>query len=101
MLEDDAALPPEKSELQLIKDLTGVAYVAGSDTTLVTITSYFLTMLVYPDVQAKAQAEIDRIVGTDRLPEPSDEPNLPYVQAVVNECYRWIPVIPMGWSFLL
>jgi cytochrome P450 len=96
MLEEDAALPSEQSELDLIKDLAGVAYLGGSDTTVAAVISYFLAMLVYPDVQAKAQAEIDRVVGTDRLPEMSDEPHLPYVQAIVNECYRWLPVLPLG-----
>jgi cytochrome P450 len=98
MLEDDADLPPEKSELDLIKDITGVAYIGGSDTTVAAVIAFFLAMLVYPDVQAKAQAEIDRVVGSERLPELSDEPSLPYVQAVVNECYRWLPVLPMGLS---
>jgi cytochrome P450 len=98
MLEDDADLPPEKSELDLIKDITGVAYIGGSDTTVAAVIAFFLAMLVYPDVQARAQAEIDRVVGKERLPELSDESSLPYVQAVVNECYRWLPVLPMGLS---
>jgi cytochrome P450 len=96
MLEDDAALPPEKSEFDLIKDLTGVAYLGGSDTTVSALNSFFLAMLVYPEVQAKAQAEIDRVVGKDRLPELSDEPSLPYIQALASECLRWLPVTPTG-----
>jgi cytochrome P450 len=95
MLEDDAALPQEQSELDLIKDVTGVAYLAGSDTTVSTIHSFFLAMLVRPDVQIKAQAEIDGVVGRDRLPELDDAPQMPYVQAVINECLRWLPVVPM------
>jgi cytochrome P450 len=38
-----------------------MTYVAGADTTVSSIVSFFLAMLVYPDVQAKAQAEIDRV----------------------------------------
>lgn len=45
-------------------------------------------MLLYPDVQRKAQAELDRVVGSDRLPEFSDERSLPYITAVVQEVLR-------------
>jgi hypothetical protein len=31
-------------------------------------------MLLYPDVQKKAQEEIDRVVGRDRLPNLNDRP---------------------------
>jgi hypothetical protein len=95
MLEEDTALPAAQSQLDLIKDLTGVAYLAGSDTTVGAVIAFFLAMLVYPDVQAKAQAEVDRVVGRERLPELEDAENLPYVQAVASECLRWLPVLPL------
>lgn len=53
-------------------------------------------MANYPEVQAKAQAEIDSVVGSDRLPEFSDRPNLPYVNAILLEVWRWQPVGPGG-----
>jgi cytochrome P450 len=96
MLEDDALLPPAKSQIDMIKDVAGVAYVAGSDTTVAAVVSFFLAMLVYPDVQAKAQAEVDRVVGKDRLPEPEDRKEMPYIEGIVNECLRWLPVQPLG-----
>jgi cytochrome P450 len=96
MLEDDAALPPEHSELSMIKDVTGVAYIAGSDTTVAAVHSYFLAMLIWPEIQTKAQAEVDRVIGKDRLPEFNDAPRMPYIQGIINECLRWIPVAPMG-----
>jgi cytochrome P450 len=89
MLEDNA-------DLETIKAVAGIAYLGGSDTTVGAIISFFLAMLVYPEVQAKAHAEVDRVVGTDRLPEPADAPDLPYVQSVANECLRWMPVVPIG-----
>jgi cytochrome P450 len=52
-------------------------------------------MTLYPDVQRKAQAEIDQIVGNSRLPIFSDEGALPYVQAIVKEALRWHPVAPL------
>lgn len=45
-------------------------------------------MLLYPDVQRKAQAELDRVIGSDRLPEFSDEHSVPYITAVVHEVLR-------------
>jgi hypothetical protein len=101
MLEDDATRSPEESELELIKYLAGMVYIAGTDTLVTAVTSFFLAMLVYPAVQATAQAEIDRVVGKERLPELSDAPNMPYVQSVVNECLRWLPALTMGLSFSL
>lgn len=53
-------------------------------------------MTLYPDVQRKAQAEVDQIVGNSRLPLFSDESALPYVQAVLKEVLRWHPVAPLG-----
>jgi cytochrome P450 len=55
-------------------------------------------MLLYPDVQAKAQAELDAVVGSDRLPDHSDRDNLPYVNSVILETLRWKVVIPTGTS---
>lgn len=57
---------------------------------------FFLALLVYPEVQARGQAEIDAVVGTDRLPTFEDRANLPYVNAIVSEALRWIPVTPIG-----
>lgn len=53
-------------------------------------------MTLYPEVQRKAQEEIDRVVGTGRLPNFEDRENLPYVDAVVKEALRWHPVTPIG-----
>jgi cytochrome P450 len=95
MLEEASAVLAEQSLVETIKGLAGVTYLAGSDTTVAAVISFFLAMLVYPDVQAKAQAEVDRVVGRDRLPEIDDAESLPYVQAIASECLRWLPVFPM------
>src|ERR1700733_3345832 len=57
---------------------------------------FFLAMTLFPEVQLKAQEEIDRIVGTKRLPNVEDRANLPYVDAIVKEVLRWHPVGPIG-----
>jgi len=53
-------------------------------------------MVLHPEVQAKAQAEIDRVIGKDRLPDFDDRPELPYLDAIFRETLRWHPVGPLG-----
>lgn len=53
-------------------------------------------MTLYPEAQRKAQEELDRVVGTDRLPTFADRDHLPYVEALVTEVFRWNPVVPLG-----
>lgn len=57
---------------------------------------FFMTMALYPHVQRKAQEEIDRVIGTSRLPGFKDREDLPYIDAVLKEALRWHPVVPMG-----
>lgn len=45
-------------------------------------------MVLFPQVQAKAQEELDSIIGGDRLPLWEDRPNLPYIRGVVEETLR-------------
>ena len=53
-------------------------------------------MVLYPEVQVKAQRELDRVIGRGRLPNFSDYGTLPYVDAIVKESLRWNPVVPLG-----
>lgn len=49
-------------------------FMAGSETTSKSLGFCFLYLILYPDVQKKAQEEIDRVVGRDRLPSLQDRP---------------------------
>jgi len=71
-------------------------YAAGSDTTVSVVYSYMMAAVLYPEVQRKAQAEVDSVVGKDRLPSFQDRESLPYVEAVVKELYRWLPIVPLA-----
>ncbi len=53
-------------------------------------------MSLYPDVQKKARAELDAVVGSTRLPDLRDRPNLPYINAIVKETLRWHTVVPLS-----
>ena len=57
----------------------------GADTTASSATALLYVLSNYPKIQAKAQAEIDEIIGRDRLPAYCDQENLPYVQAMIQE----------------
>ena len=75
-------------------------------------------MVCYPEVQKKAQAEIDKVLN-GRLPEHSDFPSLPYLSALVKEVFRyaavffeyslllvnsfhrWKPITPLGRSLFV
>jgi len=61
-----------------------------------TLHAFILAMVLYPEVQAKAQAEIDTVVGLTRLPDFDDRPSLPYIEAILREMLRWNPTLPLG-----
>ncbi|KAJ3553127.1 hypothetical protein NM688_g3783 [Phlebia brevispora] len=97
MLLDRLDEKENKEELENIyRDSAGTAYTGGADTTVSALGTFYLSMLLHPDKQAKAQEELDRVVGRDRLPEFSDEPQLPYVTACVKESMRWQQVTPLA-----
>jgi cytochrome P450 len=73
-----------------------VMYSAGADTTASVLHLFFLNMLLHPEIQQRAREEIDRVVGSDRLPTLDDRDSMPYVEGVVKEAFRWHPVIPMN-----
>lgn len=83
-------------EEELVIGVGGVLYVGGADTSLSALGSFVLAMLLHPDQQKRAQAEIDSVVGQDRLPEPSDRASLPYVDCIMSEVLRWSPGVPLG-----
>jgi cytochrome P450 len=78
-----------------IKWAAASMYSGGADTTVGTLYTFFLCMTLYPEVQKRAQAEIDSVVGTDRLPTLADRARLPYVEALVSEVLRWGPIGPV------
>ena len=53
-------------------------------------------MALNPRVLRKAQEELDRVVGKDRLPDFSDQVDLPYTSAIVKEVLRWGCPAPIG-----
>ena len=58
--------------------------------------TFIRAMVLYPDVQRRAQDEISLIVGNDRLPAFADRELLPYTNAIIKEAIRWESVLPTG-----
>jgi len=69
---------------------------AGSDTTASTMCSAVLAFVTHPEALKLAQKELDAVIGIERSPVFADEPNLPYIRAVVKEVLRWRPVAVLG-----
>ncbi|KAI1321957.1 cytochrome P450 [Xylariaceae sp. FL0255] len=87
-------LSPE--DIDTIKWSAVSLYTGGGDTSVSALGFFFLAMAMYPEVQVRAQEELDRVVGTERLPVMSDRKDLPYLEAIMKETIRWHPVAPMG-----
>ncbi|KLO07635.1 cytochrome P450 [Schizopora paradoxa] len=87
LTEDDEAV---------ISATTGICYGAGASTTMSALMFFLLALTLHPDVQKRAQDEIDQVVGDSRLPELSDRPRLPYCSALLKEVHRWCPILPLG-----
>ncbi|KAI0311159.1 cytochrome P450 [Amylostereum chailletii] len=68
----------------------------GVDTTSSSIEYAILSAMLFPLQAQKAQAELDRIVGRDRLPTFEDQAALPYVGAYIKELERWRPIVPLA-----
>ncbi|KAF2260004.1 O-methylsterigmatocystin oxidoreductase [Lojkania enalia] len=87
----------DDAEMEFIHKWAALAlYLGGADTTVSSLMTFFLAMTVFPEVQKKAQEELDRVIGSSRLPVSADRERLPYIEAIMKETHRWHPVLPMG-----
>ncbi|PFH46689.1 hypothetical protein AMATHDRAFT_69284 [Amanita thiersii Skay4041] len=94
LLEHEDSLSPE--DIRDIKYTASSLYGGGADTTVSAEYAFFLAMVLNPDIQKKAQEEIDAVIGRNRLPTLADRSQLPYVNAIVMEVLRWNSVAPTG-----
>jgi len=90
-----SGLDRNKAE-EVIAGALATMHSAGLDTTAGVMKIFFVAMLLYPDIQKRAQEELDSVIGRDRLPTFKDRPRLPFVDAVVKEVLRWCPIAPVG-----
>ncbi|KAJ7251337.1 cytochrome P450 [Mycena rebaudengoi] len=86
----------QEHQEKVIQDTAGIMFVGAFDTTTAALGTFFLAMLANPEVQKKAQEEIDAVIREGYLPSFDDEESLPYVSAIVKEVLRWKPVAPIA-----
>ncbi|KAJ3751144.1 cytochrome P450, partial [Lentinula detonsa] len=86
-------------EEEVIKETVGTMYEGGADTGITALRTFLVAMMCFPHVQLEAQEELDRVVGNGRLPDYEDlddKDSLPYLHAVIFECLRWQPIVPLA-----
>ncbi|KAK3730812.1 hypothetical protein QZH41_001171 [Actinostola sp. cb2023] len=71
-------------------------FIAGNETSTTTILWTLIHLMCHPQIQAKLHAEIDDVLGFDRMPEIKDRERLPYVEAVLAETARLSSVVPLS-----
>ncbi|KAK0500313.1 cytochrome P450 [Armillaria luteobubalina] len=83
-------------EIGMLENARQLEIIRNTAATVSVVLSAILAFILYPEIQAKAQAELDTVVGSTRLPNFDDRPQLPYIEAILSEALRWNPVVPMG-----
>nr|XP_023914107.1 cytochrome P450 81E8-like [Quercus suber]POF08571.1 cytochrome p450 81e8 [Quercus suber] len=86
---------PEYFKDEIIRGIMLVLLSAGTDTSAGTMEWAMSLLLNHPKVLKKVQAEIDNVVGHDRLIDEADLAKLPYLHCIVNETMRMYPAGPL------
>ncbi|RDX60627.1 Cytochrome P450 81E8, partial [Mucuna pruriens] len=86
---------PEYYTDQIIKGLIMALYVAGTETSAVTLEWAMSNLLNHPEILEKARVELDTKVGRERLVEEADVSKLEYLQNIISETLRLHPPLPM------
>ncbi|CAG7852173.1 SubName: Full=Uncharacterized protein {ECO:0000313/EMBL:CCA75453.1} [Serendipita indica DSM 11827] len=79
-----------------VQDTLASLYLAGVDTTSTVVVQFLHAMFVFPEIAKKVQAEIDSVIGRERLPSVKDRADLPYTNAVWKESLRLKCAAPVG-----
>ncbi|CAE6371292.1 unnamed protein product [Rhizoctonia solani] len=88
-------LNPEEQDKRL-KEIGIALFGAGTDSTASLVVNFVAAMVLNPRIQARAQLELDTVLGWAVLPRISDKERLPYIGNIIDEIFRLYPVVPLG-----
>lgn len=91
ILDEEVKFDVPMTDIQL-NNFVGGIHEGASDTTATATLTTILYLAKHPEFQNKARAELDHVCGTNRTPNWSDFPNLPYINCIVKEGLRVQPV---------
>jgi len=94
-LEKKGNSPTSKEEALVVRNVAWTVYGGASDTTISAAGTFLYLIATHPQVQRKAQEEIDRVMGSSHLPTFEDRKSLPYIDAIYREVLRWKPPLPV------
>lgn len=80
---------------EFMKGVAVSGFAGGTETTASSLYSFLLAMLLHPEVQSRALAEVNAVCG-DNAPRFEHRPLLPYIEAICREVLRWQPIVPLG-----
>ncbi|KAL4898945.1 hypothetical protein BDW74DRAFT_171862 [Aspergillus multicolor] len=95
MLQDGPPSPNSIHETAMLWS-TAEVYLGGAETNVSAMISFLIAAALNPEVQRKAQQELDRVVGAPTLPGYQHRAQLPYITALVQETLRWRPPAPVA-----
>ncbi|CAL1262528.1 unnamed protein product [Larinioides sclopetarius] len=81
---------------EVLQDMVGAFFGAGSETVRLSLEWLILTMATYQDVQKKVQQEIDNVIGSERMPSWDDHSKMPITEATIMELMRWRTIVPIN-----
>ncbi|KAF5343228.1 hypothetical protein D9758_013398 [Tetrapyrgos nigripes] len=91
------ASEPSQRQLEAEKVLqAGLVYAGGADSTAPTLGTFIHGLVKNPDAMRKGQIAVDERTGGGRLADFSDFGSIPYVDALLRETLRWIPLTPLS-----
>ncbi|KAK2041447.1 cytochrome P450 [Colletotrichum somersetense] len=94
LLQEQASLGMSDLEIAYT---AGSPFGAGVETSAGSLASFVLACVKFgPQFIPKAQEELDRVVGSGRMPDFADLERLEYVGAIASETLRWRPVAVLG-----
>lgn len=86
--------PTTFTDLQLTMTILDI-FIAGAQTTSITLDLAFMAMATYPEIQKRIHAELDAALLDGQLPSTNDRSELTYTEATLMEVQRYFHIVPI------